>query len=367
MKIICNGADFSNALNKVNKALPTKKTQPILEGIKLSAYGDCLTLTATDYNFTIIKKIKAEVKMEGEVLVPGRLLTDLSAKIGKEENIELSDVSSDNLTIKYSDSHFFIKLLNISEYPLIKENDYDNQITLMQKDLKDMIRKTIFSAATDGARPVLKGCLVEIENNEMRMVALDGYRLAISKKVLPMEYPNMEIIVPAIKGLDEIEKLLEDTDDIVTLNVANNCIMVDLKHTQVITNLLSGTFIKYKNTLLNTNFETEITVDKNLLFNTIDRASVLSKQEKNNLIKMEVKDGTMIIYSASENGESNGKIAAYTKGKDVSIGFNAEYIKDCLKNIDDEYIILKISTPTSPATITPVDGDDYLFLILPIR
>lgn len=365
MKVLCNGADLADALNKVAKALPIKKTQPILEGIKISAMGDSLTVTATDCDFTIIKNIKADIKMEGEVLVPGKLITDLSRSISNEDMVELSDISDDNLTIKYSDSNTFLKLMNLVEYPVIADVDYDNKITMLQKDFKDMVSKTIFAAATDGIRVIFKGCLIEIEKSEIRMVALDGYRLALCNKELPMEYPQMSIIVPA-KSLQEIAKLLTDDEEVVNINVGKDSILVDVGHTKIKSNLLSGTFINYKNTIPK-DFETQITVDKKLFDESIERASILSRYDKNNLVKLEVKEGNMLINSNSESGESKQKINVFTKGKDVNIGFNAKYISDCLKCLNDEFVLLKISSSTSPAIIMPVEGNGYLYLILPIR
>ncbi len=365
MKIACNGMDFADALAKVIKALPIKKTQPILEGVKLSAFGDTLTLYATDFDFAIIKQIKAEVRMEGEVLVPGKLINDLARKLASEDTIELSDITDDNLTIQYADSSTFLKTMAIGEYPPIKEYEYDTVVSMMQKDLREMINKTIFSAATDGARPILKGCLLEIKDSEIKCVALDGFRLAICKKELAQSYEPTEAIVPA-KSLLEIAKLLDNDEEIVKIHLSASKMMVDLNHTKVIASLLSGAFINYKNTIPSEK-ETIVTINKQQLEDAIERASILSRYDKSNLIKLEIKEGKMTIVSSSELGESKEIISIFTKGKDVNIGFNAKYMADCLKVITDEFIILTINSATAPGLIMPVEGEQFLYLILPIR
>lgn len=365
MKVFCNGSDFADALNKVAKALPVKKTQPILEGIKISAFGDEMTIVATDDNFTIIKKIKADVQMEGEVLVPGKIVSELSRKLVAENSIELSDVSDDNLTIRYCDSSTFLKMLNIIEYPTISEEDYENKITMLQKDFRDMINKTIFATSTDGGREIYKGCLLEIEGSNARLVALDGYRLAICTKELPMQYQENSIIIPA-KSLQEIAKLLDDDEGIVNIAFSNNSVMVDIGHTKVKSKLLAGSFIKYRDTFPKS-FETYVTVDRKILEDAIDRASILSRYNKYNNLKLEIKEGVMIINSVSESGESKEKINVFTKGKDMKIGFNAKYLSDCLKYINNEFVLFKLSSPTSAAVFTPVEGEDFTYIIVPIR
>ncbi|MGN0796696.1 MAG: DNA polymerase III subunit beta [Christensenellales bacterium] len=365
MKVFCNSADFADAINKVAKALPVKKTQPILESIKISAYGDEMTFVATDDNLAIIKKIKADVQMEGEVLVPSKIPTELAKKISYENTIELSDVNDDNLTLNYGDGSAFLVLMNILEYPIISEDEYENKITMLQKDFKDMINKTIFATSSDGGREIYKGCLLEIEGSIARLVALDGYRLAICSKELPMQYPDNSIIIPA-KSLQEIAKLLDDDEEIVNIEFSDKSVMVDIGHTKIKSKLLSGNFIKYRDTFPKS-FEAYVTVDRKVLEEAIDRASIISRFNKYNNLKLEIKEGVMYINSVSELGESKEKVNVFTKGKDIKIGFNAKYLSDCLKYVNNEFVLFKLSSPTSAAVFTPVEGDDFIYIIVPIR
>lgn len=365
MKILCNGLDLADALNKVTKALPIKKTMPILEGIKINAVGSNLVLSATDIDFAIIKVIKAEVQMEGEILVPGKLFNELARKLSGEKDIELNDIIDNNLTVRYEESNSTLKTMNLAEYPPIQEYEYETSFTILQKDFKAIINKTIFSAATDENRPIFKGCLMSINNKLLKCAALDGYRLAVSKIMLEKDVNTMVSIVPA-KSLHEISKLLEDDEASVTVKFSKNKMMVDIEHTKIITSLISGNFMNYESTIPK-DFETVITVNKKQLEESIERASILSKYEKSNLVKLEIKEGKMIITSTSEMGESKEVLSVFTKGKEMIIGFNAKYIMDCLKSVDDEFITINMNNSTSPTVIKPVEGDDYLFLIVPVR
>ena len=365
MNIICNGTQLSEALTRVIKALPVKKTIPILEGVKLSAYGNTLTLTATDTELAIQKTINADVKIEGEALVPGKLFGELIKKLSSEEQIEISFADDQNVVIKYMDSVTSIKAMKLRDYPPIQEFEYDVEFAMLQKDLKDMIIKTIFSAATDDVRPVLKGCLLELDGEEARCVALDGYRLAVAKKKLEMAIPYTSAIVPA-KNLSEIYKLLEEDEEAAHISVCQKKIAVDLKHTKIISNLLSGSYMKYQSSIP-TNFETTITISKDMLENCLERAYVMSRFEKSNLVKLDVKEGKLTISTNSEFGDINEVIAVFTEGKEVEMLFNSKFILDCLKVIDDEYVKIKFSTPTSPSVIVPVDGEKFLYMVLPLR
>lgn len=365
MKLTCNGTLLSDALMRVMKALPVKKTMPILEGIKMTAEGNSLTLTATDTEFAIQKTINADVKMEGEALIPGKLFGEFVKKL-PDEDVEISFMDEQNLFIKYMDSETCFKAMKLKDYPPIQEFDYEIKVSMLQKDLKDLIGKTIFCAATDDVRPVLKGCLFEIKNNKIKCVALDGFRLAVSSKELAKSYPDTTAIIPA-KNLSEIFRLMDEDEEIVTLNFCDKKIMVDMKHTRIISNLMTGTFIRYEASIPSS-FETVMTIDKTMLENCLERAYVMSRFEKSNLIQIDIREGgKMTITTNSELGEVKEVISVFSNGKDMTILFNSKYLLDCMKVIEDQFIKLSLTNPTSPSVISPVEGDGYMYMILPLR
>lgn len=364
MKVICNGTDLADALNKVSKALPIKRTIPILDGIKICAVGDSLIVTATDIDFAITKEIKADIQMEGEVLVNGKIINEFAKKLTSVNQVTLSDINESALAIMYDDSVFSIKLMNLTEYPPIQNIDYDVNFKIKQKDLKELINKTIFAAATEELRPILKGCLIEIVEDNIKCVALDGYRLAIAAKKLNQKEINYNAVVPA-KILSEIARLLDDEEN-AKVKINKNKIEIDLKHTKIISSLMSGNFISYEATIPKSS-ETQIVVNKKMIEESIERASIMSKFEKTNLIKIEAKDEKILITSNSEMGDAKEVISVKSSGKDVIVGFNAKYLSECLKAINDEFIEIDIKNPTSPCIIKPIEGEEYLYLIVPVR
>ncbi len=365
MKLICEGLDLSDAVLKVIKATASKTTNPILEGIKLKASEDTLTLSATDLEISIEKTIPADVKIEGEVVVPGKFFADFIKKLSNEQ-IELSLTDKNALKIKYTDSEGFLQCMDASEFPEIKDLVNPEKIVLNIKDLRDLINKTIFSVAVDDARPILKGCLFEIGKNQITAVALDGYRLALTRKPIKSATAEFSAIVPA-RTLAEISKLLEGNDeDEIEVLIQKNYLLINVNNTKVITRLLDGEFINYKQVIPGS-VNTTVTINKKQLEYGLERASLLARMDKNNLVKFEIRDKLLTLSSASDIGNVTENITISLEGKDIIIAFNARYMSECMRTIEDEFIKINFTSSIAPCTITSTDNDEYLYLILPVR
>lgn len=365
MQIICDGLDLSDAVLKVSKAVANKTTNPILEGIKLVAEEDTLTLSATDTELSIEKKIKAEVKVEGETVVPGKFFTEFIKKLSNEK-IELELNDKNQLKIKYMDSESFIQCYVTNEYPSFNRLDSQNFFALASSDFKNLINKSIFSVAVDDSRPILKGTLLEINTKQVRAIALDGYRLAMATAPVKDSNINGGVIVPA-RSLAEISKLLDDNDEIVTLYVDSKYIMVDLGSTKIISRVLEGEFLNYK-TIIATEFSSEVVINKEQLTNALERASLLSKVGQNNLVKFDIKENNLTLTSNSDIGNIKENISVSSQGKDIFIAFNARYFMEALRTTSDEFIKIKFNEPSNPCVVVPANNsDEYLYLILPVR
>lgn len=365
MKFICDGLELSESINKVLKATAIRSTNPILEGIKLKAENDSVTLLATDLELSIENKIPADVKIEGEVVVQGKFFAELIRKLANEK-IEISKNDNDNtIRLKYTDSEGALQGMSVNEFPEIKKIDSTDHITIKQKDFRELINKTIFSAAYDDTRPILKGILLEVTDGKLNAIALDGYRMAICSKYLVDSTANFNIIVPA-RSLSEISKIITDNEDDLVINIQKNYILVDLGETKVITRLLDGDFINYKQVLpVQTN--TTVTVAKKYLEEAIERASLLARLNKNNLITFDIKDKILTISSTSDYGNINEKVPISKEGKDILVAFNARYFTECMKQIEDEYIKINFTSYNAPCTLTSTENSEYLYLILPVR
>lgn len=365
MKITVDSLALSEAVNKVIKALSIKKNNPILECIKLSARDSMLILSATDLELSIEKKIMADVTIEGEVLVPGKFFAEFIKKITYEQII-LECADGCTLEIKYGESYGFIHCLNVNDFPSIGEVNDKYLISLKNKDMKDLISKTIFCTSMEDSRPVLKGCLIELNNTEIKMIALDGYRLGLCrKKVISSNIDVMQCIIPS-RSLLEISKMLGDDEEDVLLKIDDDKLYVDIDNTVIISRLIKGDYINYRN-IINVDFSAIVTVSKSQFSEYIDRASLISRISKNNLIKLEIKEGCINVESNSEMGNLKESLPARTEGKENVICFNSKYLQDMLAVINDDFIKINIKASSSPCIFTPVDSDEYLFLVLPMR
>ena len=359
----CDGLDLSEAVNKVLKAVSSKTISPILEGIKISAYGDSVVLSGTDLELSITKTIKAEVIDEGQTVVPGKLFGEYLRKLTNEQiSLELNE--RNQLRISYSDSEGFIQCMDVLEFPELKNVDRVEYFEINRNDFKNLINNVIFAVAVDDSRPILKGVLFEISDNTVRAVALDGFRMAMANKKLTNTTSNFSFIVPA-RSLSEISRML-DNDDTVKVYVHSNNLMVDMNDTIITTRLLEGQFINYRQ-ILNSNFNTTVSIKKSQLEDAIDRASLLSKGDKNSRVKFDITENSLVLTSDSEIGNVKENITVSMKGADITIAFNSKYFSDCLRATEDEYIKINFSNSISHCIVTPSENEDYLFLILPVR
>ncbi|MDR2090266.1 MAG: DNA polymerase III subunit beta [Clostridiales bacterium] len=365
MKFFCESAELADAVLKVSKALPVKKQLPILEGMKFKAEGDVLTILASDLELSIQKTIKADIKIEGEVVVSGRFITDFVKKL-KDENIEIG-VNNNQMTITYSENKVILQCLNADEYPpiLLLSADNESGFEIDGKDFKNMLEKVIFCAATDDVRPIYKGCNIETAGNVITAVALNGVRLGYNKRILDGDFGELKFIAPS-RSLSEVSKLIDEPEGKVKVILQKNSAQFNIGSTTIITRLIEGNFIDHKK-IVPTEFSVEATADKKQMEEAIERASLILREEKGDIIKFEIKENAVEITSKSELGNIKETVTAGVKGKDLAIAFNAKYLLDMLRNIDETYIKMHFKNSTSPCVIKPIEGDAYLYLILPIK
>ena len=206
--------------------------------------------------------------------------------------------------------------------------------------------------------------MFETTGTNIRVVAVDGHRLSIANKTLVNTTSDFKIIIPG-KNIYEIMKMM-DNEGTIKIYVHSNNIMVDLGDTIVINRLIEGQFINYKE-ILPKDFSTTVTIHKEQLEDAIDRASVLSRIDKNNLVKFDIKEKNLMLTSASEIGNTKENITVSVKGEDLNISFNSKYFSDCLRVIDNTYVKMNLNSSIQPCVITPCEGDDFAFLILPVK
>lgn len=363
MKVICDGLDLSDAVLKVSKALSVKSANPVLEGIKISAEGESLKLVATDTELTICKTIKADVLMEGETVVVGKYFVEFVKKLEKEQ-VELSRLYDAPLQIKYSDNESELSVFPASNFPKIEEEDNNTSFVLSQGDFKKIVDRCAVSCSTDDSRPILKGCLFEVEDNILTAVALDGFRMSVVKKQVSAE-SNFKAVIPS-RTLVEVSRLLDKDDENVKIQVSRSALKVEVDNTVIYSRLIEGEFVKY-NHILPTKFDNSVIVNKESLQNSLERAFIVAKNDRYHVTKFDIKEDVLTISAKSEVGNVNENVNVNLEGKDLSIAFNGKYILDYLKTVNDEFIKINLNSPIDPCVLTAMGDQGFVYLVLPVR
>ena len=363
MKCVCEGIDLSDAVLKVVKACSSKTTVPVLECIKLNAKNDSLTLSATDGEISILKTIKAEIYEEGELCVPGKYFADFIKKL---EGVQITLYSEGKkMDIIYADSQTNMQVLSADDFPRIDTEINENSFKIKTSDLKDFIRSTSFCCATDDSRPILKGCQIVINGEDVCVTSLDGFRLATINGKVISSTGNMEIICPA-RTLSEIEKMIPESDEETEIFVQRGMILVSSDNTVLTSRLYNGDFIKKEN-IIPKSFITEVTVEKDALKASIERAAILVRNDKNSLIIFDIGGDKIEISSASEIGNVQEPVKAVIEGKDVKIAMNSKFIIDAVNALNEEKITLYFNNSVQPFICRNQNNKDRLYLILPVR
>ena len=364
MKFVCDGMILSDAALTVSKACSAKTTTPILECIRLRAENDGLTLTAYDGEISIEKKIVAEVIEEGELCVNGKTFSDFVGKIASFEVVIASDDSG--IRIRYADSESFMQSLSAEDFPQLGDRTTDgkNYFEVKEYDLKSLINKTVFCCATDESRPILKGCLLEAKNGELSATALDGFRMAYSKCKAGEGSGEMKLVCPA-RTLIEISRML-DSDDDLKIYADKNLLSVAVNNTVITSRLYAGEFVKKEN-IFPVAFTTTVTARKAELIDSVERASVLIRGEKNNFVTFDIKMNKIVITANSEKGKVEETVSANLDGKELKITMNEKYLLDALKALTSETVVMSFNTAISPFVLENTEEGGSQYLILPVR
>ncbi len=368
MKIICYKDKILKAINSVVKAVASKTTMPILEGILIQTNDNEIKLTTYDLEIGIEYVMDCEVKEQGSTVVNAIMFSEIIRKLPDSE-IYLTLNEKNLLEIECEGSLYKLATMNPEEFPELPKIEVENSIEIEQNTLKNMIRKTIFAVSTEDNRPIFTGCLFEIENNKLTLVAVDGFRLALRNIYLNKETNNFSAVIPG-KTLNEVNKILLDSFDIIKIGVSKNQALFEMDNCKIVTRILEGEFLNYKS-VIPSNWETRIKVNKNNLQDCFERISLISsssvEKEKKYPVKVSVEIGKVTISCTNQTGDAKEEIYVSTEGKNIEAGFNPKYFLDSLKAIDEEEVYVELGTNISPCLIKPVDNNNYTYMILPIR
>jgi len=363
LKIICNQKLLAHKIGISQKAINGKTTLELLKGILISAKDNQLKLTGYDLEIGIETYAQAEIIEEGEIVVNARLFGDIIRKL-PDSFVEIETDNENNVYINCVNSRFKIKGDSAKEYPRLPEVKEEDLYNIPQDLLKNMIKQTVFAISQDQTKPILMGELLEIVDGNISLVAIDGYRLAVRSCTVNNMMNNAKVIIPG-KTLTDVNSLLSSEDDVRLGFDEKNAIFI-INDTKIITRLLDGEFIDYKK-LLPREHNSKVKLNTKDLLNSIERASLLSQSEKNNLIKLSIRDDVMAITSNTDKGNVYEEVSLQLEGDYLDIAFNSRYFLEGLKNIDSEEIYIEFTTNVNPCIIRPADEVKYTYLLLPVR
>jgi len=363
MKVICSKSNLLEGINIAQKAVSTKTTLQILEGVLLEA-GDVFKLTGNDLEIGIECFIDADIREKGSIVLNSKMFGEIIRKLPDSE--VLIEVKPNNMVlIECEKSHFELKGLPSAGFPALPTIEKQNSFSVSQKVLRDMIKQTIFAISVDENRPTLTGSLFECNNNVLTIVSIDGFRLALRKTdILGGEEP-FSVIIPG-KTLNEISKILQPIDENVIVSNSKNQILFNLGNCKIVSRLLEGEFMNYRN-VIPSEFGTKVNVDTREITLGFERASLITMDEKKYPVKLTLSDETIIISSNTELGSVREEIRVELIGNRLEIGFNPKYFIDALKAVDDEVININFTSSIGPCTLTSIDSENYIYMILPVR
>jgi DNA polymerase III subunit beta len=372
MKLSCLQENLSKGLGIVGRAVATRTTLPITNNVLLSTDEGRLKLAATNLEMAISHWIGAKVEEEGAITVPARLLTEFVNSLPAGEKVDMKLVGK-TLELRCARFEARISGVDAADFPPIPKVDEGIKTKVDTDTLRQAINQVVFAAATEESRPVLTGVDAQFDGNLVTLAAADGFRLAVYRMPLTANVKEKaEVIIPS-RTLNELNRLIADDEETVdiTVNPNKSQVMFHMKKTQLVSQLVQGTFPKYSQ-LIPQSFAGRATVSVADFLRACKMASIFAR-DGSGIVRLimtpggDLAPGKIVISSKSEElGEDIGEIDAAVEGQEAKIAFNGKYLTDVLGVVKEQKVTLETTNPSSPGVIKPVGTDNYLHVVMPM-
>ena len=364
MKLVFSKSELNKAVGIVMKAVPVRTTMNILECILIDATTNVIKFTGNDMELGIETIVDGEILEKGKVAIEAKLFSEIVRKLPDSEVTITTDSNYTSL-ITCENSKINIAGKSGDDFSYLPIIDKDKMITISQFKLKEIINQTIFSTAPNDNTKMMTGELFEVSENTLKVVGLDGHRIAIRNITLEGRADDVKVVVPG-KTLQEISKILStDAENMVNIYFTNNHILFEFDNTIVVSRLIEGEYFKISQ-MLSSDYETKVVINKKEFIDSIDRANLLITESEKKPIIINITDGSLEVNVNSSKGKSNEIIDIKKEGKDLMIGFNPKFLMDALKVIDDETVDIYLVNPKAPCFIRDAN-QSYIYLILPVN
>jgi DNA polymerase III subunit beta len=362
LKLTCSRDELLRGLGIVSRGVSTRTTVQILSGILLRADGEKLELAATDMEVSLRTAVEAKVETEGSVVVPGRLLLELARLLPEAEVTVEHKLEEATVEIRCGTASYRLHTYNAEDFPRLPETQGIELHEVDRETVLDTVGRVSRSASRDESRPVLTGVLMRFEPGKLVMAATDSYRLSVKETALEGSVPELEAIVPA-RALGELSRIAVEGEKL-SLGVHENQVVFGTADAWLTSRRIDGQFPNYKQLVPET-FEHEVALPREELLDVVRRVSVMA--QRNSPLRLRFADGELTVSAQTQDvGEAHESLPVSFGAEALEIGFNAEFLRDGIDSVAGEQVRLKLISPLRPAVLQG-EGDDFLYLIMPIR
>lgn len=367
MKVSVSQEALLESLKVVSRAVSGHNTLPVLGNILIQAEDSKLLFSATNLEISISTAIKADVKTEGAITVPAKILTSYTSLLSKKEEVQFTVKENATLEIKSKTSKTKIKGIAAEEFPGIAEMTSGQKVILPSKIFREIVHEVAFAAQENASRPILSGVFFAAEQNNLKIAATDTYRLSEKTVELSTPVEAVSCVIP-VKTFFEAERLAALKDEL-TILISDNQIMFSVDGTELISRLIEGTFPDYTQ-IIPKEHATQININREELTLAMRRISIFAK-ESNQHVMLEIGQDDHLIIStdATQVGEEKATIPVQVEGNANTISLNADYILEVLNNAlnGETNVLIELDGSLTPAVFKKEKNTNFTHLIMPLK
>jgi DNA polymerase III subunit beta len=366
MKLTVPRKDLYEGLQIVSRAVSTQTTLPVLKNVLIEPGTDAIKLAATDLELGVEVLVPAKVQEGGSLTVPAKTFAEIIAAL-PEADVSLAADDKDGLLICCRRSDYRIHGLTAEDFPALPEVGGSVAIQLPQRLMKDMIRQTALAASDDDTRPILTGICLVLQDGKLRLAATDTHRLAVRTAQVTEASGDTTVIVP-VRAMNELMRVLSDDEEaVLQVRVDQNQILFRTERVTLVSRLIEGQFPRYER-VIPTGYTRRLTIQRDELQSSLRRARIVARDAAaKDRVVFEASGENLIITAEGDEGRAHEEFEIAREGDEISIAFNVNYVLEVLGVLDTEGIFLELTEPLSPALVRPVEGDDYLMVIMPMQ
>lgn len=366
MEFRCNRDDLAKGIATVERAVGTRDTMPILEGILITAGTNELRLAATDLEMSIECSVPAQIDTGGAVALSGKVIGQIVRKLGGDEVVYKAGERG-IAHIESGRSRFSVHTLPEEEFPALPEVEGERMWRIRQGTLKQMIRQTAFATASDDSRPFMTGVLVEVEGDQIRMVATDSYRVAYREDKLLEPAPEPSSAIVPVRALQELLRILDSDDEAeVAFSVSRSQAVFRLNGAQLISRVIEGQFPNYRGVFPGDQ-PSKIRLSREEFLEAVERVSLVARRNAP-VVKLKFSEETLHLSSReAEVGEAYEEVSVRLEGPEVETAYQSRYLTDVLRAMDADEVLIELGDGLRQGKFSPAGQDGYIYIVMPVR